>query len=360
MSTHLVDDYATVQSHWRQKESDGRVARLSDIIKFAHDDGLAQEAAIMLYEFLNNLNDDELAELIQQANVAGPLAHALSRLIASKNRNVLLYCARTLKTLMRDSGSRRGLCKAGLARSISLTLQSLQADASGDSNATSIDIQREFFCAVQNILFDHTCAVEFSASGGLKTIGDGLSKCYSQADLELGGTGSSAQSRRGYDAELRLVLLACACNALSYCDTVLSAYIHEMRIWVDPVCASLITSRTTDSDSALFYAVCCLANATRDPGLTHAVRSANGAEVLDRCRHREARIAEVASVAVSRLQLSSGVRNDLDRVWRFRWGGSKFSAGIKSNEVVALLAFLFVVTAVAGFIILVIIHFSKF
>ena len=362
MSTHLVDDYATVQSELRKADSEKRIADLSSIIRLAHVSGneQSQEAAIRLWEFLNKLNDDELNELIQEPSVAGPLAHLLAKLMESRNHNVLIYTARTLKSLFRDTASRESLCKAGLARSISSCLTTIQTDPNHEGNSSAVlEIRKELYAATQSILYDQRCAPELASSGGLRAIGDSLIQCFLLDDLEFSAMGSDMRNRNS-DSELKLLLLVCACNAFSYCDTSLSMFIHEMRNWVEPICQALLRSRVPDSEIGFYYAACCLANATRDPGLTHALRAANGAEALDRCRHREPRTAKVAHIAAGRLQIASGLRNDLDLVWRFRWGGGKDASKMQPNEVFGLFAFLLLVTIIAGIIILLILHFSHF
>jgi len=360
MSTTLVDDYATVSTSMRKAESDSRAKFLSDVIKLAHSADGSQEAAVKLSDFMSNLSEEELADLTLQTSVAGPLAHLLSKLLHSNNSNVLLYTARTLKLMMRDDSSREGLNKAGVSKAIAGTLHGLVKSSLKDSASVSLSTEtmKELYAAVQSLLFDTASATEFASGGGLRVIGDTLNGLFLSNDVEKGSSRSVAKGKA--DPELAAVVLASACNALSFCDTSLAVYIHEMRGWIPAICETLLHSVVHDQDMTTFYAVCCLANATRDPGLTHALRAANGAEALDRHRHAGPKTSEVTTVALNRLQITSAGKRDTEKVWRFRWGGGKGLAKGRALDVLGVIAFLFVVSAIAGIIVLTVLHSTTF
>lgn len=329
MAAALVDDYANVPLTMKKAAADKRTMELSKLLNLAHseEEGKAQEAAFRLWEFLNNLSDEERIDLTSQISVSGPLAHILAKFLDSHNRNLLLYSSRCTKTMMMDDDSRQALCKSGIGQAVCARLVN-------HGSETCPEVKVELFASIQNMLFDPTTAGMVAAAGGLRAVGDGIASVFE--DVE-----------KGTDLELRTVVLACAANAFSYCDKTLASSIHEMRSWVELLMHGLGRMRLPQDAVDIEYTVAALANAARDPGLLHALRAANGAECLERCRHGESKVSEAANVALSRLQYTAST--DKEKVWRFKWGGIRSTSRMNSQQVMGMLAFLLATTTIAGF-----------
>ena len=174
-----------------------------------------------------------------------------------------------LQPMMRDDALRAPACAAGLARAVA-------ARGSDVEIVKDPDVLREILAIAQNVLWDSATAPDFCSSGGLRVIAALLVDLAQTSDVEKGGA-----TRSSSDPECRVMVFACAANALALCDTALSGHTHELRGWIDPLVRLL--QRGRDHTEAEYLAA-SLANATRDPGLAHALRAVNGAEALERSR----------------------------------------------------------------------------
>jgi len=328
-----IDEFSPPLS---QLNVDERLTKLRELIKVAHNDQEEARAALKLSELLQEFIDGDGELLALSGPVLGPLCHALSKLMQSHDRTVVKYAARSIKPMIRDDSLRGPACASGLARAISA--RGTDAEVIRDP-----DVLREMLAVAQNVLWDASTAPDFCQSGGLRFIAAIVTELSQASDVEKGASRSAA------DPECRLMAFACAANALALCDTALSGHTHELRAWIDPLVRLL--QRGRDQNEAEYLAA-SLANATRDPGLAHALRAVNGAEALERSRHGDPKVAAAASVALARLNFASGAAEE--DPFRYRWGGkSKGHNAISSQQVMALLAFLLLATVCAGAVILI-------
>lgn len=135
---------------------------VSNLIKLVHSGSIAdqQEAAIGLNVFISesfshNSNDGRI----------GPICHALSRLLDTRDRLCVLYSARAIKTISISDSGRSDLIRAGLLK---VCLRTLSVFFNGDDV-----VIREILAALLNLCYDERGTSELLVSypNGILDIG---------------------------------------------------------------------------------------------------------------------------------------------------------------------------------------------
>jgi hypothetical protein len=369
MSIVLADDYAQANTAMTRLKQDSRLESLQLILKRCHSNNGNEQSTASL-ELSETLQELQPFDLKMNEGLFGPLAHALTKLFASKDKQVVANALSATKVACCDGNMKRGLMKAGICNTlISLDLSREQA------------LTDERLAVAQNMLFDEDTAKEFAQAGGLRCVSEALNH-LGDFDIEKMGTSNNTSSNNNTsnnsnntnnrrrnntntveNTESLHVALCCATNALAHCDTSLSGVSHEMRVWITllvDICEKILAkqiqtqyNKQGGTSHSLVYAVSALTNATRDPGLAHAIRASNGIDVLERCKNSDAKSANAAGEALTRLDYKAGLRRNETLPILFAWGRKNKSLPMTNHQIAGMAAFLLIVTSFAGFIVLV-------
>ncbi|KAH9257913.1 hypothetical protein BASA81_003932 [Batrachochytrium salamandrivorans] len=322
MSLCLTDDYNTAPMQREIRIGDARKQQLREMIQKSYSEDEEAAAAMALNEFLRLLTEQELGDLVNQHQIAGPLAHLLAKFLQSANANVVLNASVILSQMMREDKTRRTLCKSGLHQ---LILKQLEFPAS--AGGSSKEANQELFACVQNILLEGDLAKDLASRGGLRVLGNTLQSCLEDVEQQR-------------NVRLELLVLAAMANATSHVET--QQFTHEMRNWIANLVLLLGKLKLPLDAEEAYYCMCAIANASRDPGLLHCIRASNGAEGLERMRFGDdLRIRQISEQVLARLQFNAQAarteNGGSEDMFRFKFGGGKITNQQRALGMVALL-----------------------
>lgn len=338
----MTDDYNTAPMQREIQIGDARKQQLREMIQKSYSEDEEAAAAMALNEFLRLLTEQELGDLVNQHQIAGPLAHLLAKFLQSANANVVLNASVVLSQLMREDTTRRTLCKSGLHQ---LILKRLESPPGGVG-------REELFACVQNILLEGDLAKDLASRGGLMVLGNALQACLEDVEQQR-------------NVRLELLVLAAMANATSHVET--QQFTHEMRNWIASLVLLLGKLKLPLDTEEAYYCVCAISNASRDPGLLHCIRASNGAEGLERMRFGDdVRIRQISEQVLARLQFNArpqsgggggGSGGGAEDMFRFKFGGGKVT---NQQRVLGMVALLLVSTVALGLAVLLLWRITSF
>eukprot|EP00752_Nemacystus_decipiens_P010599 g9439.t1 len=199
-----------------------------------HERGASSSAPLWpplqrLLQLAHSVDNDEqieavigISELVKRGQVDsssfGPLCHTLSRLIASEDRLVTAYAARSIKLLVLDDALRPQAPSAGVPSALAAAFIALESD---------LECMREILGALQTLCYDKATVLPVIDTGALGLVLDLLETERLLETMNL---------------DLRELSMAIAANVLSFSDTLLpsreesiDAFNDRMEIFLDGV-----------------------------------------------------------------------------------------------------------------------------
>ena len=245
----------------------------------------------------------ELAQLIEgtvfPAVSFGPLAHALSRLVASKHRIVASYAAKGLKLLLLDDTLRLQAAQSGVSSVVCSSI-ALWAD--------EVLCLRELLGALQTLSWDKTC---------IKSV------------IEGNIIPHLIEFVQASDREVSVLSLAILANIFVHVDTLLLADTTTLDILSTGIPVILDALGSAQEKLQRFYAAACVANASAHPRLAVLLKDFGALNLMKEIERQSltsfhmlgSKLGECAQTAVNQMSDYKEAKSSARTMkFRFKWG----------------------------------------